>query len=136
MCLGLTILGPSNHIADAASRDFSQLKPFSPQNVVNQLYHHSKEIVSAVISALLRKESLRESLLVEPKPPTLCGNSGSFSPLTWASTPFSKPSKTRYQSHEYLPNRYVVENLQPRAIQSGLDQLKITYGTLPRRSST
>jgi hypothetical protein len=136
--------GPSNHIADAASRDFdlpwpelySQLKPFFPQNVGYQLYHPSPQIVSAVISALLRKQSSRESLLVEPKPPTQYGNSGSSSPLKWASTPFSKPSRTKYQSYKSLDNEFVLENLQPTEIQSGLDRLKITYGTLPRRSST
>ncbi|KAL7508642.1 hypothetical protein ACHAXN_005688 [Cyclotella atomus] len=54
--------------------------------------------------------------------------------MTWASTPFSKPSKTKYLSYKSFDNLFVPENLQSMAIQSGLDQLKITYGQLHRHS--
>jgi hypothetical protein len=138
------ISGPSNPIADAASRDFhltfpqlfSQLQPFFSQNVGYQVWTPSKPFVSAVISALHRKQCSRESLLAVPSPPTQLGHNGSSSQITWASTPFSKPSRTKYQSYKSSPTEFVVENLQQTAIPSGLDRLKITYGTLPRRSFT
>ena len=138
------ISGPSNPIADAASRDFhlsipqlySQLASFFPQKNGYQVWTPPKPFVSAVISALLKKQSPRESLLAVPSPPTHLGDSGQSSRIVWASTPFSKPSRTKYQSYKSLDNEFAVENLQQTAIPSGLDRLKITYGMLPRRSST
>ncbi len=111
------------------------LSHYLPQPVGCQLWTPSKHIVSAVTSALLRQLSLRESLLAArlaaPKP----GVNGSTSPMTWASTPFSKPSKTKFLSYKSLPSKYILANLQLAEIPSGLDWLKITYGTLRRRSS-
>ena len=136
--------GPSNHIADALSRDFhlswsqliNSLSDFLPQNAGYQLWHPTPQITSAVIMALLRKQCKRESLLVEPSPPTQPGSNGSCSQMSWASTPFSKPSKTKYHSFKSSPTKFVLENLHPKEIQSGLDRLKITYGSLRRRSCT
>ena len=88
----------------------------------------------AVISTLHRKQFLRECLLVEPQAPTASGTRGTSGRLVWASTPFSKPSKTKYQSYKSLPTEFDPESLRPKAIQSGLDRLKITYGLLRRRS--
>eukprot|EP00804_Cyclotella_cryptica_P008355 CCRYP_018334-RB/>CCRYP_018334-RB protein AED:0.28 eAED:0.28 QI:0/0/0/1/0/0/2/0/291 len=138
------ISGASNHIADALSHDFhltwpeliDSLSPHLPQNVGYQLWTPSPPILSAVTSALLRKQSKRESLLVMPPKPSLPGLSGPTSQLSWASTPFSKPSKTKYQCYKSSPSEFVSENLQPKAIPSGLGRLKLTYGTLHRRSST
>ena len=136
------ISGTSNHIADALSRKFdtpwshlsSSLSPFIPQNVGCQRWTPSEPTVSAVISALLKQPSCRESLQDAPQALPLPGASGSSSPMTWASTPFSKPSKTKYHSYKSSPTEFISENLQPAAIPSGLDRLKITYGTLARRS--
>ena len=137
------IAGPSNPIADAASRDFhlswedliADLACFlPPQNNGLQIYQPSSEMISAVISALHRKQPRRKSLLVEPPPATRLGDSGSSSQLSWPLTPFSKPSKTKYQSYKSSHNEFVRENLQQPAIQSGLDRLKITYGSLHKRS--
>ena len=137
------ISGSSNHVADALSRQFD--KPWShlisslsshhfPQNTGCQRWTPSKPIVSAVISALLKQQSCRESLqAVHPAPPQP-GASGSSSQLTWASTPFSKPSRTKFLSYKSSPTEFISENLQPAAIPSGLERLKITYGTLARRS--
>ena len=138
------ISGPSNHIADSLSRHFHltwpdlmrSLSPLFPKSAGYQVWTPSPAIVSAVTSALLRKQSPRESLLVEPPTPTPLGTSGLASQLDWASTPLSKPSKTKYQSYKSLPTEFVPENLQPTEIQSGLERLKITYGSLRRRSST
>ena len=138
------ISGPSNHVADALSRDFHlswpelilSLHQYLPQPNGCQLWTPSDKIVSAVISALLNKSSCKESLQDEPLAPLQHGTSGSNSQLTWASTPFSKPSMTKYHSYKSLPHEFIRENLQPAAIPSGLDRLKITYGWLDRRSST
>ena len=134
--------GPSNHIADALSRQFDKpwshliasLSSYFPQQLGCQRWTPSKPIVSAVTSALLTLPFCRESLQDVPLATPLPGKVGSPSPVTWASTPFSKPSKTKYLSYKSSPTEFVLENLQPTAIPSSLDRLKITYGMLPRRS--
>lgn len=137
------IAGKSNFIADALSRDFnlslkeihSRLAHLFPQNTGYQVWTPRSELVSSIISALQRKQSARESLLAEPEAPSPTGKSGSTSQLNWASTPFSKPSTTRFQSYKSSSTEFVPANLQPWEIKSGLDRLKITYGQLRRRSS-
>ena len=134
--------GPSNPVADATSRDFhlswsellTSLSPYLPKGASCQIWTPTNESVSSVISALQRKRLPPESLWAEPRPPRPSGRSGKTSVLTWASTPFSKPSKTKYHSYKSLHSEYVLENLHPMAIPSSLDRLKITYGTLHRRS--
>ena len=113
----------------------ADLAPFIPQHDTLQVWTPSDEIVSSVLSALLRKRRSPESLLVEPSQPVPSGTSGSSSACTWPLTPFSKPSRTKYQSYKSSANEYVTENLRPEMIQSGLERLKITYGTLHKRSS-
>ena len=134
--------GASNPVADAASRDFhlswedliADLSPLIPQSNTLQVWTPSSQIVSAVISALLKKRSKPESLLVEPSPPTPSGTSGKSSVCTWPLTPFSKPSRTKYQSYKSSDKEYVKANYQQAAIPSGLERLKITYGQLDKRS--
>ena len=134
--------GKSNPLADALSRSFdlpmpqliSQLSHLLPQNVGCQVWTPPSALVSAIISALLRKQSPRESLLVAPAQPSSTINSGSVSQMSWASTPFSKPSRTKYLSYKSSDNEFVKENLLSTRIPSGLDRLKITYGQLRRRS--
>ena len=136
------ISGPSNLVADTLSRDFhlswpelySQLSPCFDQAAGYQVWTPSSKLVSAIHSALRRKQSPREYLLDAPAPPSPLGRSGSTSQLSWASTPFSKPSTTKYQSYKSSSLEFVQGNLQPKAIPSSLDRLKITYGALPRRS--
>ncbi len=139
------ISGSSNHIADALSRRFDEpwshcthslCSQFLPQATGFQRWIPTKPIVSAVISALHKLPSCRESLQAEllalPQP----GINGSSSPVTWASIPFSKPSKTKFRSYKSSPNEFIQANLLPEAIPSSLGRLKITYGALPRRSFT
>ena len=134
--------GESNPVADACSRDFhlcwedliSDLAPLLPQSGTLQIWTPGSAIVSSVLSALLRKRRSPESLLVEPSQPVPSGTSGSSSACTWPLTPFSKPSRTKYLSYRSSGSEYVKENLRPGAIQSGLERLKITYGTLHKRS--
>ena len=134
--------GLSNPVADCLSRDFhlawpdlfSHLSPYLSQKLGYQVWTPPSRLVSAVVSALLRKRSPRESILREPRAPSSTGTSGSSSPMSWASTPFSKPSRTKFLCYKSLQSEYVKENLQPKAVKSGLDRLKITYGRLARRS--
>ena len=137
------LAGSSNFVADALSRDFhltlanimSNNSHLLPQKLGYQVWTPRSELVSAIISALHKKQSPRESLLAEPARPLPTGRSGSPSQMSWASTPFSKPSRTKYQSYKSSSSEFVRANLQPMAIPSSLDRLKITYGQLPRRSS-
>jgi len=109
----------SNHIADALSRQFEKpwshliasLSSYLPQQLGCQRWTPSKPIVSAVTSALLTLPFCRESLQDVPLAMPLLGEVGSPSPVTWASTPFSKPSKTKYLSYKSLANEFVLENL-------------------------
>ena len=136
------ISGPSNIVADFLSRDFSHSWPslcaslshLLPQHDGFQLWTPSKQILSAVTSALLKQPFCRESLPAALPAPPLLGTSGSRSQLTWASTPFSKPSKTKYLSYKSLPTEFIPANLLPAEVPSALDRLKITYGSLRRRS--
>jgi len=135
--------GLSNPIADALSRDFHltdsnsliSIKKLLPQPNGYQVWTPSQKVISSVITALLRQRSDPESLLVVPKALKPHGNNGKNSSLSWPSTPFSKPSKTKYLSYKSSLTEFVPANLQPTAIPSGLDRLKITYGSLARRSS-
>jgi hypothetical protein len=136
--------GKSNLLADPFSRDFhlswswddiySQLRHLFPQTLGFQVWTPPPQLVSAIIWALQRKQSARESVLVEPEAPSPIGTSGCRSAVSWASTPFSKPSRTKYPSFKSSSTEFVPANLRPTAIKSGLDRLKITYGQLPKRS--
>jgi len=133
--------GVSNQVADACSRDFhlcwedliADLAPYIPQNATLQVWTPSDKIVSSIISALLKRRSEPESLLIEPSPPVPSGDSRQSSVCSWPLTPFSKPSKTKYQAYKASDEEYVVENLKPTAIQSGLERLKVSYGKLHKR---
>ena len=134
--------GRSNLVADSLSRDFdlnwstlvSRLSHCLDQSAGFQVWTPTPQVVSGILSAMRKRQLRRESLLVEPSPPSHRGRSGSTSPLSWASTPFSKPSKTKYQSYKSSSKEFVRANLQPAEIPFGLDRLKITYGELRRRS--
>ena len=135
--------GASNPIADACSRDFelswedllADLAPYIPENEGVQIWTPSDEIVSAVISALLRRRSAPESLMVEPSPPIPSGNVQGSAVCSWPLTPFSKPSRTKYQTYKSADDEYSRDNFQPTSIQSGLERLKVTYGELHKRPS-
>ena len=77
---------------------------------------------------------MAESVLVEPRALTHVGKSGPAIQTSWPLTPFSKPSRTKYNSHKSLYNEFIVENLLPMQISTGINGLKITYGTLHTRS--
>ncbi len=68
------ISGPSNPIADSLSHNFdlnwsdqlANITPFLPQHNGPQVWTPSRQVLSAVTSALLRKQSRWESLQVVP----------------------------------------------------------------------
>ena len=138
------ILGISNPLADAASRLFHMsdsqfISSFNSTFSQNTSFRHvqiASPMLSAVTCALREKTCSMESLLVVPPAPILIGASGRNSQLEWASTPFSKPSRIKYQSYKSSADEFILENLQQTKLQSSLDRLKITYGQLDRRSST
>jgi len=134
--------GVSNQMADDASRlfhltDTQFLAYFNstyPQNTSYKIVSPRPEMISCVISALHRKTSSVECLLVEPPPRTPTGKSGFSSVIKWASTPYSKPSKTKYPSFKSSSTAFDMDLVQPTNITSSLAQLKSTYGHLHRRT--
>ncbi len=118
------ILGPSNAIADSLSPNFNltwpdqlaNIMPFLPQHNWPQVWTPSRQAVSVVTSALLRKQSKQESLQVMPPAPLPLEPSGVTSPVAWASTPFSKPSRSKYHSYKSLPLEFVADDYLPVAV--------------------
>ena len=137
--------GKLNVIADDSSRLFNLtnaefLHHFNttyPQNQSYQLWTPSPGIISTVISALLKQSCKLESLLREPNTPMPSGTNGQPSPVSWASTPFSRPSKTKYQSSRYLLSE--CDRVNSPSISkiraSKAEALRITYGQLAKRPS-
>ena len=133
--------GKLNTFADDASRlahlsDTAFLNHFNstPQNNSFQLWRPSSKILSVVISALRKTRCNRESLLNAPAPPMPTGSSGPSSQLNWASTPYSKPSRTKYLSSKFSPSVSELASSPVVVLPSTLDPLRITYGRLARRS--
>lgn len=136
--------GPSNPLADASSRLFNltnqrfllHMNSLHKQQQPFQLLQLDNRVISSVTLALLRKPSKLESLLVAPKQQGQPGPCGNFTASSWPSTPYSKPSKANYRSYRSLHNVFEQERLHQTEIPSALERLRITYGTLGKRSST
>jgi len=135
------LAGPSNPVADALSRDFEEswqelfasLKPYLPEDSTPQVWNPSPKFVSAVIAALLKKRQPPSSFLIEPSNVTSSSSVSSATKLQWPSIPLSKPSKAKYEAYKKSDDEFKAEHLVPSAIPSGLDRLKVTYGSLKRR---
>jgi hypothetical protein len=135
--------GGSNNMADDASRLFqlsdtaflSYFNSTYPQQVSWQLVTPTPQMISAVTSALRKKTSNAELLRVEPPPPTPITTNGSSTHLKWASTPYSKGSRTKYPSFKSSSTEFDMATCLPAEIKSSLGQLKTTYGRLHRRTS-
>ena len=134
--------GITNPLADDASRLFhltnnlflSHFNTHYPQSLPWQLATPSSQILSAATSALQRKTSTVESLLDAPPPVMHNGTNGSNSQLTWASTPFSKPSKTKYPSFKSSSGGSALVSFPSTTVKSSLEALRTTYGQLRRRT--
>ena len=88
---------------------------------------------SCVLSVLAKKRSEPESLWIEPAPPRNWKSNTLSSVVQWPLTPFSKPSRTKYDSYTSSDSEYKPDNLRSSAVQSGLERLKVTYGSLHKR---
>jgi Reverse transcriptase (RNA-dependent DNA polymerase). len=136
------IPGGSNPMADDASRLFhlsnndflAHFNSTYSQDNGFRLVNPTPSLVSAVISALLRKPFNVESLRAEVPAPTPTGAPGHSTQLRWASTPFSKPSRTKYQSYKSSCTEFDRAALHETRVPYALGQLKITYGALAKRS--
>ena len=137
------ISGPSNPLADDSSRLFHLSKSellthFNSkfkQNSTFKIVHPTQKLTSGVISALRNKRLERESLLDGPPPLTHTGKNGLSSQVSWAKIPYSKPSRTKYRIYKSSSTEYDTDSMHPTRIQYALDQLKITYRALDRRTS-
>ena len=136
------ILGKSNPLADDSSRLFylsdsdflTHLNSTFQQPLSFCLVQILSKVVSSVISALQKNTCSVESLLADLLPQMHTGRNGQASFVHWTLAPFSKPSKTKYQSYKSSSSEYVLEHHQPEEIQLGLKQLKTTYSQLAKRS--
>ena len=135
--------GKSNLMADDSSRlfylnDANLLDHFNttyPQAQSFKIWTPSPQILSVVTSALLRRTSRPESVLVVPPPPIHIGRSGSSTSLSYPSTPFCKPSRIKYPSFKSSAEEFVPAHYLPALVPSSLARLKSTYGPFLKRSS-
>ena len=133
--------GPSNPVADALSCDFhltwreliSTLSRHLPPNTVCQLWTPTPQVVTAVFDALLKTRPAPASIMVPPPAPRQLPPMGRAPALAWASTPYSKPARTRLSSYTSSPDEYDRTALHPQQIPTALDRLKVTYGTVGQR---
>ena len=137
------ISGESNPVADALSRDFflswqellvslSSKLPVQPSSC--QVWSPSPELCSSVVSALCKERLSPTAVLIEPRAADQAFRPGRSASLTWAACPLFKGRSTKLGCYKSSPDEYVVENLRPQAIQSGLNRLKVPYGALQRRA--
>jgi hypothetical protein len=137
------IPGGSNSLADDASRLFNLsdqefLTHFNTVHSQGPSYQHVTPLpllLSAVTLALLKKPYDVESLRAELPATTPTGRPGVTTQLHWASTPFSKPSQTKYQSYKSSCSEYERDPLHATEVSFALERLKITYGALDKRSA-
>ena len=136
------IPGKGNPLADDSSRLFhfsyseflTYLNSTFKQPLSFRLVQILSKVLSSVISVLHRKTCNAESFLADLLQQIHTGKNGQPSFVHWASNPFSKLSRTKYQSYKSSSTEYVPTHHQPTKIQSGLKQLKTTYGQLARCS--
>jgi hypothetical protein len=117
---------------DSDEQFLSHFNSTFPQDVSFWFVTPTPSLVSAVISALLKKPYSMESLQAMVLVPTPTGQPGVDTQLTWESTPFSKPLKTKYQRYKSSSTEYDKAHLHVTEIPSSLEWLKITYGVLAK----
>ena len=135
------IAGPSNPVADALSRDFhlalgelvTSLATHFPSGTGYQVWEPSPAFVEATLAALVQRRQPLKSVLVPPSPPQQRAPSFSLDPIEWPSMPTSKPSRVKYATYKKAADEFVSADLRASRVPSGLDRLKVTYGSLGRR---
>ena len=128
-------------MADALSRDFhlalgelmTSLAKHFPSGSDYQVWEPSPAFVEVTLAALMQKRQPLESLLVPPPPPQQRDRTFYLDPIEWLSMPTSKPSRIKYGAYKKADDEFVSADLCARKIPSGLDRLKVTYGSLNRR---
>lgn len=134
--------GPRNAMADDASRlhhltDFDLLAHFNktyPQTLPWALYTPRDETYSNVISALRKRRSPKEWLTAAMLPRMPTGTSGASTVRNWESILPYKTDNTVFRSSRSSPIVTDTESSVPAATRSELEQWKMPYAALPRRS--
>ena len=137
--------GLSNPVTDACSRNFY----LSWSDLIEELSVHLlksekgkpqmwtllNEVVSCVLLALAKTRSEPESLRIKPSPSCKWISNTLSSVVQWPLTTFSKPSRTKYSSYMLSDSEYNPNNLCNSSVQSELERLKVTYGSLYKHPS-
>jgi hypothetical protein len=134
--------GPRNAMADDASRlcdltDQQLLTHFNstyPQEQSWRLWTPPQGILSAVTTALHRKQSKQALYLRAPRPPMPIGTSGLNFASPWPSIPLWQTSKTPSVSSKSSLTDTAPAPLLPAKSRSDLEQWKMSYGALGKRS--
>ena len=136
------ISGECNVMADDASRlhhlsntDFlAHFNRHYPQSKSWRLWHPPSEIVTMALSAVLNKPFAKESVLAPTAPLQHTGVVGSRTANRWASTPYLQTCKTPSNLSKCLPSSTGTEPSLPVVSPSALEQWKVPYGRLAKRS--
>ena len=136
--------GPSGTVVGPSYRAFTGINEQVPPWPGTGLYYITKGLGHEITRVFAQNTSLHVltclfggvSTPPEPKLQGQPGPCGSSSASSWPSTPYSKPSKAKYHSYRSLHNVFEQERLHQTEIPSALERLRITYGTLGKRSST
>ena len=136
------LAGDQNSMADDASRllhlsDLQFLTYFNyhyPQHQSWQMWTPTPSMLSTMITALRRKRSRPESFLLAPAPPIPIGTSGPLSASLSLSTPCSPASSIPLSFSKSSLNAIAPVKLPPAANLCDLEQWKMPYGALAKRS--
>ena len=111
----------------------TSLERHLPSGSGYQIWEPSPTFVEATLTALKQKRQPLESLLVPPSPPKRVAQTVSLDPIEWPSMPTSKPSRVKFDTYKKADDEFVSTDLRADRIPSGLNRLKVTYGSLNRR---
>ena len=90
-------------------------------------------MVKTVLNVIMREHQDPECFLEAPPTPQERVSDFMVDKVDWSSMPTSKPSSVKYVAYEKADNEFVWADYHTSRILSGLDWLKITYGSLSCR---
>ena len=98
-----------------------------------QVWEPSPKMVKAVLTAIMRERQDPKCLLEAP--PTSQERSPEFivDKVDWPYMSTSKPLRVKYAAYRKAEDEFVRADYHTSRIPSGLDRLKVTYGSLSRR---
>jgi hypothetical protein len=105
-----------------------------PQNQSWQMWTLIPSMLSTMITALRRERSRPESFLLAPMPPIPIGISGPLSSSLSLLTPYSPASSIPLSFSETSLNAIAPLKLPPVANLCDLEQWRMSYGSLAKRS--